>query len=304
MNINSHRWWVTALSVTLLACPSDDGNKEPVNSTFKITSPPSEVDFFEGAFEKYATVFGIHFFATESTPDGKILHALNILSQYMDNDEDGGADNSAVMEELQKVKASMVMFATQREAEQFFEDGPPRKAEEMWDRGELRVQDLYGEETIPPGTSDRFDATLEETLHLITSAGYASAYPDIFGESAGSTLAALMDSARGGYFEDVPMRGSFADGKAGGRYPERSWYHYTDTTCEYGCMVTEYIYWALTSILGAQSNLDRCSDISVEWELCTGELVASRDSGVFALLTDPKYHLPTVLPDGTYQDDR
>ena len=203
MKIYPHRWWVTAFSVTLLACPSDESNKEPVNDTFDITSPPSEVDFFEGAFEKYATVFGIHLFATESTSDVKILHALNILAQYIDNDEDGTADNSTVVEELQKVEASMVMFSTEKEAEQFFEDGPPRKAEQMWDRGELRVQDLYGEETIPPGTSDRFDATLEETLHLITSAGYASAYPDIFGESAGSTLSTLMDSARGGYFENV-----------------------------------------------------------------------------------------------------
>ncbi len=304
MNTNFYRWCVTVLSVILLACPNDSGNKEPVNNIFDITSPPSEVDFFEGAFEKYVTVFGIHLFATRSTPDDKILHALNILAEYIDNDEDGTADNSAVVEELQKVEASMVMFATEREAEQFFQDGLPRKAEQMWDRGELRVQDLYGEETIPLGTSDRFDATLEEILHLITSAGYASAYPNIFGESTGSTIAALMDSARGGYFKNVPPRESFSNGKAVGHYPEGSWYHYTDTTCEYECMVTEYIYWALTSILGAQSDPDRCSDISVEWELCTRKLVESRDSGVFTLLTDPKYHLPTVLPDGTYRHDR
>ncbi len=291
------------LSLCLLGCPDDKGDKLSENETFEITSPPSELDFFEGAFEKYAVVFGIHLFATASTPDGKILHALNILAQYIDNDEDGVADNSAVVDELRKVNASMVMFATEREAEQFFDDGPPRKAEQMWDRGELRVQDLYGEETIPPGTSDRFDATLEETLHLITSAGYASAYPDVFGESAGSTLATLMDSARGGYFENVPRRGSFSGGKADGRYPERSWYHYDDTTCEYECMVTEYIYWALTSILGAQGDPERCEDISVEWELCTKALVASGDPGVYALLTDPQYLLPTVLPDGTYRSD-
>ncbi len=63
-------------------------------------------------------------------------------------------------------------------------------------------------------------------------------------------------------------------------------------------MITEYMYWALTSILGAQE--DRCSKIDDEWELCTKELVQEKDPEIYALLTNPQYKLATILPDGTY----
>ena len=65
-----------------------------------------------------------------------------------------------------------------------------------------------------------------------------------------------MDGTRGGYFEDIPNR-----------YPANSWYHYDDDECEYSCMITEYIYWSITSLLGAQKN--RLEDIQDEWELNT-----------------------------------
>ena len=50
-----------------------------------------------------------------------------------------------------------------------------------------------------------------------------------------------MDKARGGQFTEIPNQ-----------YPSSAWYTYDDETCDYKCMSTEYIYWALTSILGGQ----------------------------------------------------
>ena len=50
-----------------------------------------------------------------------------------------------------------------------------------------------------------------------------------------------MDEARGGHFEEVPEK-----------YPDEAWYTYYDETCDYECQITEYIFWALTSILGGQ----------------------------------------------------
>ena len=64
-------------------------------------------------------------------------------------------------------------------------------------------------------------------------------------------------------------------------------------------MVTEYHYWALTSILGAQEN--RLSDIEQEWKLNTKAKIQEKDVAVYQLLTDPQYKFPTVLPDGTYR---
>ena len=81
-------------------------------------------------------------------------------------------------------------------------------------------------------------------------------------------------------------------------YPEEAWNHYDDTTCEYNCMVTEYMYWALTSLLGAQEN--RANEINNEWELNTPELLEESDLLIFNLLTNPQYNFPAVLPDGTY----
>ena len=97
-----------------------------------------------------------------------------------------------------------------------------------------------------------------------------------------------MDIARGGYFPTVPQS-----------YPSNAWYTYYDYTCEYECMAAEYIYWGITSILGAQAN--RLNEIGDEWILNTAELVESIDTSLFTLLTNQEYTFPTVLPDGTYR---
>ena len=83
-------------------------------------------------------------------------------------------------------------------------------------------------------------------------------------------------------------------------YPSDSWYHYDDETCDYGCMVTEYFYWALTSILGAQDYPGRAEEISNEWEANTRALVQSKDPDVYSLLTDSAYNLLNILPNGIY----
>ena len=98
-----------------------------------------------------------------------------------------------------------------------------------------------------------------------------------------------MDIARGGQFTRVPNE-----------YPPEAWYTYDDQTCDYECMATEYVYWALTSILGAQASPQRCEEIDREWRLCTREQVQAQDPAVYQLLTDPQYLLPKRLPTGAY----
>jgi len=186
---------------------------------------------------------------------------------------------------LIKKNATLFMFKNQREAMRFnFNSLPP----------EIQVaQDLYGYETNPDFNQNElnlfFDASLEEILHLITHGGYANVYPKIFGENSGTHIAEAMDIARGGYFEKVPDE-----------YPEDAWFTYYDKTCDYSCQITEYTYWALTSILGAQDYPGRLDEIQHEWKLNTHEKVSIVDYTVYAILTNPQYKLPTVLPDGNY----
>ena len=231
-------------------------------------------------FAKRVDVFGVEIVGTETTPDYKVLHAANVMAQYLDNDEDGVPDNQKVVDAMVEQNALLIMFADFDELENsgLFSSGL---------RDQYEMQDLEGHETLP---EEGFDAALEEVHHLIAFAGYAEAYPDVFGEKRGSQIADAVDLARGGYFEGVPEQ-----------YPEAAWYHYGDETCEYGCMIIEYHYWAMTSLLGAQADPERCAQIALEWEPCTRELLEEMDPAIYALLTDPKYKMPTALPDGSYR---
>ncbi|MBX2877828.1 MAG: hypothetical protein KTR30_37255 [Saprospiraceae bacterium] len=263
--------------LVLMACnkslvPIEEGN----DPNFKITANEEGV---LKRFSRQVEVFGIKIFAVPGVADDRLLHAANVLAQYLDNDEDGIPDNPAVLESLLEQKAFLVMWEKERD----LNINPPNG----WEG-----QDLGHEETQPNyvgnGLTSRFDASLEEVLHLITHVGYAKTYPDVFGEKPGTEIAKAMDTARGGQFMAIPTS-----------YPTDAWYTYDDETCDYSCMVTEYHYWALTSLLGAQEN--RLEEIEHEWKLNSKEKLRQGDSAIFQLLTDPQYKFPSVLPDGSYQ---
>ncbi|OJJ20015.1 hypothetical protein BKI52_16200 [marine bacterium AO1-C] len=228
---------------------------------------------------KKVVVFDIPIYAASGVEDTKLLHAANIMAQYLDNNEDGQVDNPTVVETMKTNKAFLFMWKT--EADML--SSPPAG---------YTGQDLGNDETVPAwhtnGHTGRFDAALEEVLHIITHAGYSKAYPQAFGEQTGSSIANAMDKARGGQFASIPAS-----------YPAGAWYTYDDATCNYSCMVTEYYYWALTSILEAQAN--RLSEIQQEWTLNTKAKMQAQDIAGYQLLTDTQYSFPTKLPDGTYK---
>jgi hypothetical protein len=237
-------------------------------------------------FTKHVEVFGIHVYATAASPNEKLLHSANVLAQYLDNDEDGVPDNQLVVDALLEKKAVLIMTkdsgkewqAIHADLHYVFPDGV--------------YHDCFANESIPNAIENgRFDGLWEEVLHLLTRHGWGNAYPSVFGPVPGTKVALAMDLARGGHFEAIPDR-----------YPEGSWYGYYDESCGYGCQIDEYVYWALTSILGAQNIPGRAERVSDEWALATKEKVRERDPAIYALLTDPKYKFPTVLPDGNYRD--
>ena len=247
----------------------------------------SRPEGFSRVFSRQVDVFGLAVYATAQVPDAKLLHAAGVLAQYLDNDADGNPDNRRVIAALRKSRGIVFMFDTARAFERIdiHRHIPPR----VWNR--MITIGLFADETRPAGAArGEFDASLEEVLHLVTSGGYSKAYPDIFGERPGTAIAKAMDRARGGFFRRVPRV-----------YPRQAWYSYDDRSCDYGCQVTEYFYWGLTSLLGGQDYPGRGAEIGREWKLNTPQKLKRGDSTLFGLLTDPQYRFPQRLPDGKYR---
>lgn len=269
-----------ALLLSALATGCGGGSSQDDDDVPEVLSPDGENEDASGPLTKSVLVFGVAVRATAGVADDRILHAAQVLAEYLDNDEDGNPDNPAVVEQMTARGATLVVVVDEEELESI---AGLVEFTDAW-------QDLRVDEMFPDGRAEgRFDATLEEVLHLVTHVGYANEYPTLFGEVVGSLLADAMDVARGGRFLSVPEQ-----------YPEEAWYTYYDQTCDYACQVTEYIYWALTSVLGGQDYPGRLEEIRDEWRLNTHELVREADTRVYSLITDPQYGWPTVLPDGDY----
>ena len=268
----------------LFSC-QEDNYKECADLTYgtdyiKITGvSESDKNYFK-YFCKTTEIFGIKIYATNKVDNEKMLHAASILAEYLDNDEDGQVDNQKVVDKL--IEKNVWLLLVKNESDQ-------NDAERI-NLKNSNYQDLRDEEITLVNGSPRFDASLEEVLHLITQHGYAEVYPEVFGEKKGSKIADAMDIARGGYFKKVPNE-----------YPTNAWYTYNDESCDYSCQITEYTYWALTSILGGQDFNGRFDEIKDEWKLNTKEKVKNNDIDVYNLLTKSEYKLPTKLPNGKYR---
>lgn len=202
------------------------------------STPPLQWSSMSSNFPMHCSPFGISIFA-QGWPRDKFNHACNMLAQMLDNDQDGCADDLSVVRKIREKQAGMVMFET--------------GASENYDLlpNNFQGQGLYASETeLSCSGSDETvecrDAAIEEIMHLVTASGLGPAYPASFSEcytsyDSRSTLMKQMDIARGGHFQTIPNP-----------YPSSAIYHYDDQTCIYGCMVTEFIYWAVTSFHNGQ----------------------------------------------------
>jgi len=212
-----------------------------------------------------------------------------MLAQMLDNDEDGCADDALVVNKMRKNRSGMALFQSAEQAESL--------SEQMVKKG-FFAQWLFENETEPTcsgkdETGSCRDAAIEEIFHVVSSQGLSAAYPDTFGEcnlsdnnfNTKSAMQVEMDKARGGYFVNVPNN-----------YPDDAIYHYDDKTCEYNCQGTEFIYWALTSILGGQDK--RRDDNMEEWEASTKSLVSNKLKGMYKLVTDGKITSMKLLTTG------
>lgn len=274
-------------TISCTSCSNDDVSTNTTEQTGGVISSGNDPNFTIVAntddvlsnFNRKVVVFDVDIYAVVGVTDANLLHAANLLAQYLDNDEDGTVDNQAVMDAMIANKAYLVMWKIESDLDNAFING-------------RTGQDLGNDETHPSfvdnGRIGEFDAALEEVWHIVTHAGHETAYPNIFGTQIGSQMSNAMDIARSGQFISIPTT-----------YPSNAWYSYDDQTCDYECQAGEYIYWIMSSMLGAQEN--RLSEIDNEWKLNTRALIESTDTAAFDLLSDPQYKFPTVLPDGTYR---
>ena len=250
-----------------------------------VSSPLTVTSHSDSGYElltRKIDVFGVGIYAADGVAESKLIHAAHVLAQYLDNDEDGVVDNQLVVDAMIASKATIGLWKNEDDLDVITEG----QREFTMDLGDTETRPEWHVNNLPTA----FDASLEEVLHSITQNGYALVYPEIFGEETGTIVADAMDVARGGQFIEIPEE-----------YPESAWYTYDDESCEYMCMITEYMYWGLSSILGAHTN--RLDAIGEEWQLNTAELVETNDPILYNLLTDDQYNFPIHLPDGNYTPD-
>ena len=272
---------------------SESGDETPAQSTnssiFTIQENPHVNQSGMACFTKYVEVFGLGVYAESGLSDEQVLHAADVLAELLDNDEDGVADDQALLSRLQDMNALVPMF----NSEEIDESPALLDFEENYNGNGVGAV-LFADEVDPenPGLWGS-DATIEEIMHTINHIGHVHLYPDAFGlEPNSSLLSDAMDEARGGQFIEHP-----------GEYPEDAWYHYDDVTCEYDCMAIEYLYWAQVANMGLLNDTETCDGIDDEWQPCSKELLESMDVLIYALVTDPQYMLPLIAPDGQYNPE-
>ena len=83
--------------------PIDEGN----DPNFTIVA---NEDGVLTSFNRKVVVFDIPIYAVPAVEDQKLLHAANVMAQYLDNDEDGVVDNLAILNRMVENKAFMVMW--------------------------------------------------------------------------------------------------------------------------------------------------------------------------------------------------
>ena len=313
-----HRWFVVILFVVLIvgnAYSGGNGGSARLSPTAPTTTAPSATgaspygacavtaassmqipsftvqviplgDPLHGIFYKCIKVFGMSLLATESFPNDRLVWVATIAAEYLDNNEDGLPDDSAVTAALANGYASMLLTQSESESRAV---GQNPKLDYM-----KHKQAQGANESTPNGSLGRGDASLEEVLHLIQNGGYGPAHPNL-DPGNGNTynlLTDAMDVARGGRFKIPPVP-----------YPVAAWYSYDDFSCDYSCMAVECFYWGLTTLLGGQGDFraSRCIEIQNEWEPCTKAQFQATDTKLYSLLTNPAYNLPTRLPDGQYR---
>ena len=198
-------------------------------------------------------------------PQEKISHAANVAAQWLDNNQDGVVDNPAVLEELKKNKATLLM------SEMGFSEIKSSTLFAISSQGGFFVQDLHAEETNNP---NQRDASQEEIHHLIWGAGFASVYPKVFDDQS-------RDS-------EIYAAWEFSD--------KKGYYRYDDPTCDDFCKTMEHLYKATAAFLDSSADL-----AEYEFMIKSSQELQEKHPLMMDIFLSEEYEYPkTIWPDGKY----
>ena len=167
-------YYIIVILISIFSCKGEVNEINPGDDpNFTIISH-SDQGF--STSNRKVSVFGIDIYAVPEVNDSKLLHAANVLAQYLDNNEDEIVDNIEVHNKMLENKAFVIMWKDNTD----LDINPP----------DNRIgQDLGDDETNPSfvinNQQGQFDASLEEIWHIISHSGYAYAYPGVFGKILG-----------------------------------------------------------------------------------------------------------------------
>ena len=84
------------------------------------------------------------------------------------------------------------------------------------------------------------------------------------------------------------------------RGSKKAWYFYEDTTADYATMITEYIYWAVSSNFGMHDSEAGRQKSQTEWCPHTKSKLQEQDPTVYNLINNSKYAFPSKMPIANY----
>jgi hypothetical protein len=294
-------FFLTALLTILSGCqtkpitdsghPVESFSNRSGQSGFIIESVPKRYakDRKLSFFTKYVNVFDINIFASSDAVDRDILRIANMLAAYLDGDLDGIPDNPDVMKRLNADDVSLCITFHKRDMKKYGDTA-----------SYIIKQGFY---SLYEGERGRFDArALEELLHMIQVNGWSLVYPEVFGNDLhrvkDSLLMQALDRATGFSLardREPSMTTETREAEITAVYPDEAWYTYDALSCGYSCLTTEFFFCAFTEFLdwpfGHSPN---------EWRIKNKEELKAKDPAFYQLLSNPKYRLPTKLPDGNY----
>jgi len=221
-----------------------------------------------GIFDKSALVFDtLLICGTNGVSAEKLSYAANVAAQWLDNDEDGQADEPRLLEAMKANDPMVVMSSSGFPMTVMLQILPQML------RGRA-TQDLGAAETNPD--NGRRDASQEEIHHIIMNSGWGSLAPDIFSDQA-------SDNSK------LYKVWKFAN--------DNAHYAYDDPTCNDSCKVVEFVYLATAAYLGSDADLE-----SDEMRLKNREALQTTIPEVIEIFESTDYVYPTLKwPDGNYE---